>query len=368
MQLISIITVLLVGQECLSPLNPFEVLRKFDETTGYTHTTGGIIRDNHKISLDYYDNRSTIFDTFHTYGSVILENTSPEEARYIKYRQKVSIPNGEYEIEWTTFSSMTFKVCPFNGNYILSKKILRGGEYFEPMGTYQWDHYVHIIPSTIVGDINNDGCVSGADLGLMIALWGTDDPVMDINGDGIVDGGDIGLLIANFSPPDCVPGEGDPECPYETTEPFRTHSIPCRIEAEDYDKGCEGYAFHDVDEENIGGEYRNDPVDIEIAYDTEQGYNVGWIRNGEWIQYTIQCPESREYTMTMRVAKATPDSTFRWFIDEVDVTGPIELLSTGGWHEYIDLVLPPVYIEEGTRVIKVYSDDGDWNFNWVEID
>ena len=48
------------------------------------------------------------------------------------------------------------------------------------------------------GDFNNDGEVSGADLGVMLALWGectTEPCVPDLNGDGFVNGADLGLLL-----------------------------------------------------------------------------------------------------------------------------------------------------------------------------
>jgi hypothetical protein len=48
-------------------------------------------------------------------------------------------------------------------------------------------------------DLNGDGIVSGADLGQLLAAWGTSDPVADINGDGVVDGADLGALLAAWS-------------------------------------------------------------------------------------------------------------------------------------------------------------------------
>jgi len=49
------------------------------------------------------------------------------------------------------------------------------------------------------GDINEDGSINGADLGLLLAAWGTPDPDADLNGNGVVDGGDLGLLLAAWS-------------------------------------------------------------------------------------------------------------------------------------------------------------------------
>ena len=45
-------------------------------------------------------------------------------------------------------------------------------------------------------DLTGDGEVNGADLGLMIAFWGT--PGGDLTGDKITDGADLGLLIASW--------------------------------------------------------------------------------------------------------------------------------------------------------------------------
>ena len=51
--------------------------------------------------------------------------------------------------------------------------------------------------AAIVGDINGDGHVDGADLGLLIAGWGQPG-ASDLNGNGTTDGADLGLLIANW--------------------------------------------------------------------------------------------------------------------------------------------------------------------------
>lgn len=45
-------------------------------------------------------------------------------------------------------------------------------------------------------DLNGDNQVNGADVGLFIALWGSDDPSVDFDGNGIANGADFGLLVA----------------------------------------------------------------------------------------------------------------------------------------------------------------------------
>ncbi|MCA9283794.1 MAG: VCBS repeat-containing protein, partial [Phycisphaerales bacterium] len=53
-------------------------------------------------------------------------------------------------------------------------------------------------------DLNGDGVVNGADLGLLLAEWGVCRNAgacpADLDGNGAVDGGDLGLLLANWDP------------------------------------------------------------------------------------------------------------------------------------------------------------------------
>ncbi|MCA9285567.1 MAG: hypothetical protein KDA22_10145, partial [Phycisphaerales bacterium] len=54
---------------------------------------------------------------------------------------------------------------------------------------------------SIPGDLDGNGVVNGADLGLLLGLWG---PCLDaccpadLTGDGAVDGGDLGILLGNW--------------------------------------------------------------------------------------------------------------------------------------------------------------------------
>ncbi len=51
----------------------------------------------------------------------------------------------------------------------------------------------------LTADFTGDCKVNGADLGLLLAAWGTDDPIYDLSGNSIVGGEDLGLLLAQFT-------------------------------------------------------------------------------------------------------------------------------------------------------------------------
>lgn len=54
-------------------------------------------------------------------------------------------------------------------------------------------------PPGVPGDLNGDGRVDGADLGIFLALFGTSNAAADFDGNGIVDGGDLGFLLASWT-------------------------------------------------------------------------------------------------------------------------------------------------------------------------
>ncbi len=57
-------------------------------------------------------------------------------------------------------------------------------------------NFFHFAPT--IGDINADGVVDTADLGILISEFGNAGGIADLNGDGVVDTADLGQLIANF--------------------------------------------------------------------------------------------------------------------------------------------------------------------------
>lgn len=60
-------------------------------------------------------------------------------------------------------------------------------------------------PTCADAELNRDGAVNGADLGILLSEWGAVTPVTssDLNRDGVVDGSDLGVLLSFWGP--CAP-------------------------------------------------------------------------------------------------------------------------------------------------------------------
>ncbi|MBL9141230.1 MAG: CHRD domain-containing protein [Phycisphaerae bacterium] len=55
-------------------------------------------------------------------------------------------------------------------------------------------------PPECPADLDGDGAVSGADLGMLLGAWGTADPAADLDGDGNVGGADLGMMLSAWGP------------------------------------------------------------------------------------------------------------------------------------------------------------------------
>ena len=164
-------------------------------------------------------------------------------------------------------------------------------------------------------------------------------------------------------------GCGDGNIPYFGS-PF---VLPTRIEAEDYDLGGEGIAYHDYDGGNNGNQYGNDyrtteDVDTEFCIDTGGGYNVGWMAANEWLEYTVTVPASGTYDIDIRVASNATGGNFHLEFGGVDRTGNIQVPATGGWQNWTT-VSATATLSAGTQIMRfVNADSGDeYNLNYFEF-
>jgi alpha-L-fucosidase len=140
-------------------------------------------------------------------------------------------------------------------------------------------------------------------------------------------------------------------------EPFKPHIIPGTIEAEDYDLGCTGDAYHDSDEINEGGLYRPDSgVDIG-ACDTG-GYTLGWTHAGEWTAYTVTVTKAGTYRASFHVASGQTGAKFHLESDGAKLTDPIDVPNTNGFQNWI-MIERSVRLDAGSHVLHVVI-DGDY--------
>jgi aryl-phospho-beta-D-glucosidase BglC (GH1 family) len=95
-------------------------------------------------------------------------------------------------------------------------------------------------------------------------------------------------------------------------------SIPGVIEAENFDEGGELLTFHDIDFINNPGKYRTN-VGVDIMSRDDGGFQITNIAEGEWLEYTIDIPETNEYVIDTWVSSVEGGGKFSYLIGKVGV-------------------------------------------------
>ena len=162
--------------------------------------------------------------------------------------------------------------------------------------------------------------------------------------------------------------------PWQSPYP-KARTLPCRIEAEDFDYGAPGESYSDTTVANEGGAYRRN-----VSVDIEKGgtnYNIGWMRPGEWLEYTVDMPVKRAYAMKFHVANPTKQtvrfaiyidgtlfgSTKDWFTS-IPPTGGLATWTTTTYRTVGWTTLQP-----GRHTIKIeVMDEGRVNFDYIDIE
>jgi subtilisin family serine protease len=133
-------------------------------------------------------------------------------------------------------------------------------------------------------------------------------------------------------------------------------AVPGLIEAENFDNGGEGVAYHDTTAGNLGGQYRASNVDIATTGDVGGGYILGWVVASEWLTYTVSVATTSTYTLELRVASPGTGGTGHVEIDGVNVTGSVAVPNTGGWQTWSSVFVPGIPISAGSHVFRLVID------------
>ena len=150
-------------------------------------------------------------------------------------------------------------------------------------------------------------------------------------------------------------------------------AFPRTIQAEDFDNGGEGVAYHDIEVANKGSQYRtSEGVDIETTGDVGGGYNVSWTNAGEWLEYTVSVNTSSIYDINLRVASNGSGGTFHIEFNGVDKTGPMTILNTGGWQNWQTITKTGVALSAGQQVMRIVMDTSGTtgyvgNLNYIAV-
>jgi len=133
-----------------------------------------------------------------------------------------------------------------------------------------------------------------------------------------------------------------------------------RIEAEHYD------AASDNESGNVGtaGVFSG-PADIEATSDAGGGYNVGWTKSGEWLDYNLGHLPNGVYDINLRLASANSGRSVGVSFNGGASVGSVNAPSNG-WQSFETKTIAGVSLGGNTTMRVSIIDDG-MNLNWIEL-
>lgn len=171
--------------------------------------------------------------------------------------------------------------------------------------------------------------------------------------------GNVNFLTLTSTGPGSTPYNGTPV------------GLPGVVQAENFDNGGSGVAYHDMSAGNSGGVYRSTDVDVQATSDSGGGYNVGWMSPGEWLVYSVEVPSAGNYQLDLRVAANGAGGRVHVEFEGVDKTGAMTIPNTGGWQSWTT-ISAPVSLSAGSQRMRVVVDAAGptgvvGNLNYVQV-
>jgi hypothetical protein len=146
----------------------------------------------------------------------------------------------------------------------------------------------------------------------------------------------------------------------------RILSLPNKVEAEAFDLGGEGVAYHGSPTPLPGALHRTGIPDASPGLDS--GIDLGsdgaktWVvgQSGEWMEYTLSVPRDAVYNLDFSVASAGPGGGFHAEIDGQWVGNSLQVPDTGAANAFTTLTDPGIPLIAGTHVLRLAMDWASW--------
>ncbi|MDN3523649.1 carbohydrate-binding protein [Halomonas sabkhae] len=146
---------------------------------------------------------------------------------------------------------------------------------------------------------------------------------------------------------------------------FNDGGVPWQVDADDglsldavnYDEGGQDVAYNDADAFQIGTDVRpGDGVDI-----VGEGDAVGWVDEGEWLEYTIDVEQAGTHTLTFSTSSPNNGRTITAAVEQdggfyEEDSGAVP--NTGAWGVYADGPSLTLDLEEGVQVLRLTFNGG----------
>ena len=156
-------------------------------------------------------------------------------------------------------------------------------------------------------------------------------------------------------------------------------SLPGTLQAENFDSGADGISYHDSNTNNEGTakSYRTNGGGVDIE-SISGGYAIGYINDGEWLEYSVNVKEAGLYSFDAYVSSQDGGGSFSLALSTDDgltaLTGTVPVLKTGNWSTYRAMHgRTTVELKEGSQRLRFIVVKGNFNidkllFKRIDVD
>lgn len=151
-----------------------------------------------------------------------------------------------------------------------------------------------------------------------------------------------------------------PEAPFGSAGPVIVSSgLPTSgvtLEAENFDEGGEGVAYHDTTAGNQGNADRT--TDVDLFPNLDGGFHIERADAGEFENYTIFAQDNGQFDIDVRCGSATSGGTFHLEVDGVPVGTPqsLSVPLTGFNSLFATVTASNIFLSQGPHLLRLVMD------------
>ena len=257
-------------------------------------------------------------------------------------------------------ANWTANIAVQNGTYLVT--LWTQETYWNSAGQRQFDAYVN--GQQVINNLDAFAEAGGDEaISVQVVVTVTNGQI-SINMDADIDNAPLNAVtIHEYSTNVAEPGQ----TPFDGT-PFVVADDAIAIDASDYDDGGQGVAYNDQAGLQGGTNGGRAGSDVE---QTGAGH-IGWIQNGEWLEYTIDVAEDGLYDVSFLSAFGATgarsiEASFRKGGVPYESTGAVTVDPTGGWTTFAETDSATVQLEAGVQVMRVAFSGGSMDLAAINL-
>ena len=150
-------------------------------------------------------------------------------------------------------------------------------------------------------------------------------------------------------------------------------NLPGIIEAENFDRGGEGFTYHDSDSKDEGGtNYRSDSEGVDIVTGNNS-HALGYTAVNEWVEYSVNVTEGGKYAYKATVSSGVTGSGFTiGLVEDGKITSlcKVNVPQTGSnnWDTYKTVTgYLSKNLEAGNQILRFTINGANCNIDKVEF-